>query len=70
MGQCCRYKFNIHSAKSSIYNLRARNFDRDVFKDAGIITVASQFVYYNILFVLQNIQCYIKNSNKHTIGMK
>ena len=34
-----------------IYNLRARDFLRDVFKDADIITAASQFVYYNILLV-------------------
>ena len=53
-----------------IYNLRARDSLRDVFKDASFITVASQFVYYNILFVRQNTQCHIKNSDKHTIGTR
>ena len=38
---------------------------REVFKNAGIITVASQFVYYNILFVRQNVQCHSKNSDTY-----
>ena len=50
-----------------IYNLRARDSLRDVFKNAGIITVASQFLYYNILFVRQNIHCHSKHSDTHTI---
>ena len=53
-----------------IYTLRARDSLRDVFKDAGIITVASQFIYYNILFVRQNAQCHSKNSDIHTIGTR
>ena len=32
--------------------------------------VASHFVYYNILFVRQNIQCHSENCDKHTIGTR
>ena len=37
-------------AVRSVYNPRARDSQRDVFKDADIITIGSQILYYNFLF--------------------
>ena len=53
-----------------LLKIRVSDFLWDVFKDSGIITVALQFVYYNILFVRQHIQSHSKNSDRYMIGMK
>ena len=48
-------------AVRSVYNPRARDSQRDVFKDAGIITIASQILYYNFL-LSDNIHNVIVNA--------
>ena len=55
-------------AARSIYNRTAQESLRDVFKDAGINTVASQLVYYLLYSVC--LTAYRVNCDRHTIGMR
>lgn len=52
-------------AVRAIYNLRARDSLRNVFNEAGILTVPSQYIYCNILYIHQNINMYNKHSDIH-----
>ena len=42
----------------SIYKLKPRESLRDKFKEIGILTVACQYIYNNLVFVKQNINMY------------
>ena len=52
-------------AVRAIYKLGARVSLRERFKDIGILTVASQYIYANIIYVRQNLDSYSKNSDVH-----
>ncbi|PZC81866.1 hypothetical protein B5X24_HaOG211879 [Helicoverpa armigera] len=52
-------------AVRAIYKLGARVSLRERFKDIGILTVASQYIYANIIYVRQNLDSYNKNSDVH-----
>ncbi|CAH2211312.1 jg23354 [Pararge aegeria aegeria] len=45
-------------AVRSIYKLKSRESLREKFKEIGILTVASQYIYNNIVFVRQHISLY------------
>ena len=57
-------------AVRAIYQLGARVSLRDFFKDIGILTVASQFIFANILYIRQNLHLYSKNSDIHNINTR
>ena len=50
----------------SIYKLSTRTSLRELFKEIGILTVPSQYVYHCILYVRQNINIFTKNRDIHT----
>lgn len=43
---------------------------RQVFKDIKILTVASQFIYENIMYVYKNINMFTKNSDHHSFNTR
>lgn len=56
-------------AVRSIYNLSSRSSLRERFSEFNILTVASQFIYENIIYVHRNKHIYKKNSDivsRHT----
>ncbi|RVE47616.1 hypothetical protein evm_007713 [Chilo suppressalis] len=57
-------------AVRSIYQLSSRTSLREKFKEIGILTVASQFIYNCILLVKNNINLYTKNSNVHNFNTR
>lgn len=57
-------------AVRSIYNLGSRASLRERFKEIGILTVASQFIYHCILYVHQNIHLFKKRSDTHTFNTR
>ena len=54
----------------SIYNLGSRATLRELFKEIKILTVASQYIYANILHVYQNLQFYDTNGDVHNINTR
>lgn len=54
----------------SIYNLRARESVRELFKEISILTVASQYIYENIVYVIKNIDSFCKNSDIHNFNTR
>lgn len=54
----------------AIYNLKRRDSLRDKFKEIDILTVASQFIYDNLVYVRKNIQLYTKHSDVHNINTR
>ena len=54
----------------SIYNLGARDFLREFFKKIDILTVASQYVYVNIMYIYQNSNRFAKNIDKNGINTR
>lgn len=57
-------------AVRAIYNLGARVSLKDRFKEVDILTVASQYIYENIMFVRKNIDKYTKNADVHTYNTR
>ena len=57
-------------AVRAIYQLSARDSLRDIFKDIGILTVASQFIFANLIYIKQNINLYTKVSDVHNISTR
>lgn len=57
-------------AVRAIYQLGARVSLRDFFKEIGILTVASQYIFANILYIRQNIHLYTKNSDIHNFNTR
>ena len=54
----------------AIYNLGARVSLRERFKEIGILTVISQYIFANIMFIRKNINSYRKNSDIHAINTR
>lgn len=54
----------------AIYNLSCRHSLRDKFKEINIMTVASQYVYENLIYVKKNINLYSKYSDIHSINTR
>ncbi|MBF2449424.1 hypothetical protein IA800_13795, partial [Listeria seeligeri] len=54
----------------SIYNLGARDSLREFFKKIDILTVASQYVYVNIMYIYQNSNRFAKNIDKNGINTR
>ncbi|MBF2463455.1 reverse transcriptase family protein [Listeria welshimeri] len=54
----------------SIYNLGARDSLRELFKKIDILTVASQYVYVNIMYIYQNSNRFAKNIDKNGINTR
>ena len=57
-------------AVRAVYNLRARESLRQKFTECNILTVASQYIYSNIMFVRQNINTFHKNSEIHNVNTR
>lgn len=57
-------------AVRAIYSLSSRASLREKFKQIDILTVASQYIYANIIFVHQNISLYVKKSDIHSINTR
>lgn len=57
-------------AVRAIYCMKSRDSLREKFKEANILTVASQFIYSNILYVHKNLDLFPKNSNIHNINTR
>ena len=57
-------------AVRAIYKLGSRHSLRELFKEIGILTVASQFILANILYIRQNIHHYTKKSDVHSINTR
>lgn len=57
-------------AVRAIYQLGARDSLKDFFKEIGILTVASQYIFANILYIRQNIHLYSKNSDIHNFNTR
>lgn len=54
----------------SIYNLNSRESLRELFKDINILTVASQYIYESIMYVIKNIDSFTKNSDVHNFNTR
>lgn len=57
-------------AVRSIYQLGSRVSLKERFKEIGILTVASQFILDNILWIRQNLHLYHKKSDIHSINTR
>lgn len=53
-----------------IYNMRRTESLRTKFKEIGILTVSSQFILENILYVKKNINKFSKNLDIHSINIR
>lgn len=49
----------------AIYNLSARESLRELFKEISILTVACQYIYDNIMYVIKNLDSFSKHSDIH-----
>lgn len=54
----------------AIYNLRSRESLREKFKETGILTLACQYIFENIMYVRKNITLFLKNSDRHKINTR
>ena len=54
----------------AIYNLGSRASLKELFKEIGILTVASQYILANIMFIKHNIHLYSKNSDIHSVNTR
>ena len=54
----------------AIYRLGTRVSLRERFKDIGVLTVASQYIYANIIYVRQNIELFSKKSDVHNLNTR
>ena len=54
----------------AIYQLGSRVSLKDVFKEIGILTVPSQFIFANILYIRQNIHLFTKTSDIHNFNTR
>jgi hypothetical protein len=53
-----------------MYNLRAGASVRKLFKEINILTVACQYIYENIMYVIKNLQLFTKNCDIHTYNTR
>ena len=54
----------------AIYKLRPKTSLRDKFKDIDIMTMPSQYIYENIIYVHKNIHLFKKNSDIHSFNTR
>lgn len=54
----------------AIYKLRRRHSLRDKFKEINIMTVASQYIYENLIYIKRNINHYSKYSDLHSFNTR
>ena len=54
----------------TIYKLSARTSLRELFKEIGILTVASQYIYNCIIYVHQNIHLFKKRGDIHNLNTR
>ena len=54
----------------SIYKLRGRDSLRELFKEIDILTVSSQYIFENIMYVRKNKTLFMKNSDIHNINTR
>ena len=54
----------------AIYKLGPRESLREKFKEINILTVASQYIYENLLYVHKNIDSFCKKSDIHSINTR
>jgi hypothetical protein len=54
----------------SIYLLSSRESLRDRFKEINIMTVASLYIYENIIYVIKNFDSFTKNSDIHKLNTR
>lgn len=57
-------------AVRSIYRLKARTSLREKFKESGIMTLACQYIYSNIIYAYKNIEKYVKKEDLHNINLR
>lgn len=54
----------------AIYKLRPRTSLKEKFKEIDILTLASQYIYENLLYVKKNIGLFRKNSDRHAVNTR
>lgn len=54
----------------AIYNLNRRHSLKDLFKEINVLTVASQYIYENLMYVKKNINVFMKNSDIHKVNTR
>lgn len=57
-------------AVRAIYNLKPRDSLREIFKEVKILTVASQYIYENIIYVRKNLHLFTKKSDSHQFNTR
>lgn len=57
-------------AVRAIYKMRPRDSLREKFKEINILTLASQFIFENIMYVKKNISNFKKNSDLHSVNTR
>ncbi|CAK1581342.1 unnamed protein product [Parnassius mnemosyne] len=54
----------------AIYNLKPRESLRDKFKEINILTLASQYIYENLMYVHKNKDSFSKRSDIHSVNTR
>lgn len=54
----------------AIYDLRCRESLRELFKEIGILTVAGQYIYENIMYVRKNLSLFLRGCDRHTYNTR
>lgn len=54
----------------SIYQLGSRVSLKEKFKEINVLTVASQYIYANIMYVYKNIENFTKKSDVHMVNIR
>ncbi|CAK1578767.1 unnamed protein product [Parnassius mnemosyne] len=57
-------------AVRAIYNLNCKESLREKFKEINILTLASQYIYENVMYVHKNINSFNKNKDVHTLNTR
>lgn len=57
-------------AVRAIYNLKSRDSLKEVFKKIDILTIASQFIFENIMFVKKYEKTFVKNCDLHNLNTR
>lgn len=54
----------------SIYNMKARDSLKERFKEINILTVASQYIYENLMYARKNVHSFPKNCDIHNYNTR
>lgn len=54
----------------AIYRMRARESLREIFPVIDIMTLPSQYVFENLLYVKKNLSLFSKNADRHTLNLR